>query len=256
MTCFLKPVDRLFQRLQPLPLEKEHIKHSNGNGRVSEVEDWAEKDEMPIGAEEEFGQPGGIFAGHVDDGEIEHVDHAAVQPARIAAPVGEERRHLREGALAEDAPVEHAVDDVAHGACRDEGEAKQHAELGAFLRLADQNPEQGDDGHNAEEAQGQLKEAAATQPTEGHAVVFDKQQPEPTPDNGGVLSESHTGLDPNLEDLVEEQDEKNHHKRPDEAAAAFFFHFFFSLASRQRVVMGTQRSLSLGMSRPVSQQTP
>ena len=75
-------------------------------------------------------------------------------------------------------------------------------------------------------------------------------------DDGRLLVKGHTRLDPNLEDLVEEQHEKYHHKRPNEAAAALLFHFFFSLASKQRVVMGTQRSLSLGMSRPVSQHTP
>ena len=88
---------------------------------------------MPVGAEEEVRQPGGVFFGHIHDGEIEHVDHAPVQPTRIAAAIGEEGRNMGEGALAEDAPVEHAVDDVTHRACRDEGNAKQHTELSAFL---------------------------------------------------------------------------------------------------------------------------
>ena len=96
---------------------------------------------MPVRAEEEIGQPGSILTGDIDNGEIEHVDHTPVQPARITATVGEEGRDFGEGAFAEDAPVEHAVDDVAHGTCCDEGEAKQHAELGAFLRLTDQDPE-------------------------------------------------------------------------------------------------------------------
>lgn len=51
-----KPITTvLFQRLQPFPLEDQHIKDPNGNGRVSEIEDGTEKDEMPIGTEEEIG---------------------------------------------------------------------------------------------------------------------------------------------------------------------------------------------------------
>ena len=131
---------------------------------------------MSISAEEEIGQPGGVLAGHVDDGEVKHVDHPTVQPTGVAAAVGEEGGHLREGALAEDTPVEHAVNNVADGARGDESDAKQHTELGLFLRQAHQHPEQGDDGDEAEQAEGQLQDTAAAHPTEGHAVVFDKQK--------------------------------------------------------------------------------
>ena len=134
---FGHPLFWLFQCLQPFPLENEHIEHSDSDGRVSEIKNRSEEDEMPVRAEEEIGQPCGVFAGHIDNGEIKHIDHTTVQPAGIAATVGEEGRDLGEGALAENAPIEHAVDDVAHGTRRDEGNAKQHTELGAFLRLTD-----------------------------------------------------------------------------------------------------------------------
>ncbi len=165
----------LVQCFKPLPLEDEHIKHADGYGSVGEVEYGPKEDEMAIWTEEKLRQPGSIFAGHVDDGEIEHVDHAPVQPAGITATVGKEGRDLGVGALAEDAAVEHAVDDVAHGARRDEGEAKQHTELGVFFRQPHQHPEQGHDGHNAEQAERQLQETAATHPAKGHAVVLDEQ---------------------------------------------------------------------------------
>lgn len=54
-TFFGHPLFWLFQSLQPFPLEDQHIKDPNGNGRVSEIEDGTEKDEMPIGTEEEIG---------------------------------------------------------------------------------------------------------------------------------------------------------------------------------------------------------
>ncbi len=46
-----------FQCFQPFPLENEHVEHAYRDGSVGEVEDGAEEDEMPIGTEEELGQP-------------------------------------------------------------------------------------------------------------------------------------------------------------------------------------------------------
>ena len=52
---FGHPLFWLFQCLQPLPLENQHIEHAYCDGGVSEVEDGTEEDEMPIGTEEELG---------------------------------------------------------------------------------------------------------------------------------------------------------------------------------------------------------
>ena len=38
---------------QPFPLEKDHVKHADGDGCIRKVEDGPEKDEMVVGAEEE-----------------------------------------------------------------------------------------------------------------------------------------------------------------------------------------------------------
>ena len=192
------------QRFQPLPLENQHVEHAYRDSSVGEVENGAEEDEMPVGTEEKLGQPGGVFSRHVDDGEIQHVDHTPMQPAGITTTVGEQGRDLRIGALAEDAPIEHAVNDVAHGTRRDEGDAEQHAKLGLLFRQTYQNQEQGHDGHNAEQAERQLQETAATHPAKGHAVVLDEQQIEPMPDDRDLLTERHTRFDPDLEDLVED----------------------------------------------------
>ena len=110
-----------------------------------------------------------------------------MQPARITTAIREEGRDLREGALAEDAPIERTVDDITYSACGDEGNAEQHAKLGTLLRLVDQHPKQENDGHDPEEAQGQLPPSAATKPAKGHAVVLDKQQVEPMTDDGRFL---------------------------------------------------------------------
>jgi len=211
---------------------------------------------MPVGTEEEIRQPSGIFLGHVNDRKIEHVDHAPVQPASIATTIGEQSGYLLVGTLIENASVKHTIDDVAHRARRDEGKAEYHAELGVFPCQAADNDEQRDDRYNTEQAQNQLHDTTTAHPAEGHTLVLDEQQLEPVPHNGNLRAQSHVRFDPNLKDLVQEQDNEHHHKRPHQAVVAGLFHRFFSLASRQRVVMGTQRSLSLGMSLPVSQQMP
>ena len=87
-TIFGHPLFWLFQCLQPFPLEDQHIEHANGDGRIGKIKYGSEEDEMPVGTEEELGQPGGILTSDIDDGEVEHVDHASVQPAGIASPVG------------------------------------------------------------------------------------------------------------------------------------------------------------------------
>ncbi len=66
--------------LQPFPLEEQHIEHAYRDGCVGKVEDRPEENKMPVGAEEEIRQPRGIFFCYVNDGEIQHVDHASMQP--------------------------------------------------------------------------------------------------------------------------------------------------------------------------------
>ena len=68
-------------------MEQQHIKHANSNGRVSEVEDGTEENEMSVRTEKEVGKPSGIFLGHIDDGKIEHIDYTTMQPACVAAAV-------------------------------------------------------------------------------------------------------------------------------------------------------------------------
>lgn len=230
------------ETLQPFPLEQDHVEDPDGDGRVREVEDGAEKDEMPVLAEEEVGEPAVVLPGDVNEGEIQHVNNLAVQPSGVM-------KHLA---------VKHAVDDVAHGASGDQRQPQQDTESRVFPRKAEHNEDQGDHRHNAEDAQGRLHNATAAHPSEGHARILDEQQLEPVSENGDLLADGHMGLYPNLKDLVDEQDDSNDDESAGKALVFRFAHFFFSfiLASRQIVVVGTQRSLSLGISRPVARQTP
>ena len=199
---YYKLFTALFYAFQPFPLEDKHIKHANSDGSISKVEDGPEENEMAIGTKEEIRQPRGIFLCHVNDGEIEHIDHASMQPSGITAAIREQNGQLGEGTLAEDTAIEHTIDDVAHCARRDERQAEQHTKLGVFLRKSENDDEPGNDCHNAEEAQYQLHGSSAAQPAKGHAFVLDEQQLEPLPDDGNLFAQSHVQFDPNLEDLA------------------------------------------------------
>ena len=159
----------------------------------------------------------------------------------------------------EDLSVKQAVDDVAQGARCDQRDADEHAELGAFFREVKQRVKQGDHGQNSENAQQGLDDAAVAHHAESHAVVLDEQQLEPVAKQGNLLPDGHVRLDPDLEDLVENQDNGDDDQGAGEAFVFCLSHFFlfsFILASRQMVVVGTQRSLSLGISLPVARQMP
>lgn len=232
----------VLEGLQPFPLEKDHVKDPDGDGRIGKVENGAEENEMPVLSKEEVGQPAVVLPGNVDDGEVKHVHHLTMQPTGIM-------EHL---------PVKHAVDDVAHGSGSDEGETQHDAEPRVLPGQPEHDEEQGDHRHNPEDAQDGLHDAASAHPSEGHAWILDEQKLEPVAENGDLLANGHVGPDPNLKDLVNDQDDSYDDESACQALAFRLAHFFFSfiLASRQIVVVGTQRSLSLGISLPVARQTP
>ena len=198
---------------------------------------------MVIGAKQKIGQPTVAVASHVDDGEVQHVDHLSVQPSGVM----------------EDLSVKHAVDDVAEGTCGNEGEAEQHAELGVFLCETEKQKDQCDDRYDPECAKQGLHQTAAAHPTEGHAWILDEEQLEPVAQHRDFLTKGHVSLYPDLQDLIKQQYDENDDERPNQAfpfGLSHFLFFSFILASKQIVVVGTQRSLSFGMSLPVARQMP
>ena len=197
---------------------------------------------MAVWSKKEVRQPAVVLPSDVDDGEIQHIDYLAVQPSCVM----------------KDFSVKHTVYDIAHGACRDEGEPKHHPELGVFLGKTEQKENQYDDRDDSENAQEGFHGTAASHPSECHAGILNEQQLEPIAKNRYFLANLHVRLDPNLENLIDDQDGENDDERADQAFAFCLCHFFFSFifASRQIVVVGTQRNLSLGISLPVARQTP
>ena len=179
-----------------LPLEKHQVEGAAGDAAVGDVEDGPEEDHVAAAPDGEVRRQGGV-----DQREVEHVDHLAVEERRVV----------------ENEPVEHRVDLVADGSGKDRGEAVEHAfrRVGPLQQLAEIHDDNGDE-REAAEAQRKLAEPFAELQAEGHAVVLDEEDLEPRPEHGDALPDGHVRLDQDLDDLVD--DEQQDHEQRDARA--------------------------------------
>ena len=173
---------------------------ADGDGGVGDVEDGVEEEEV-FAAEE--GEPLGPV--ELEKGEVEHIDHLALEEGGVAAFGREEGCH-REGALAEYQAIETAVDEVAHGTGKYQCQVGHHDGAGPFLEEVEEVPQQGSRGHKAEEGKDDLACCAAEGGAEGEALVLDEMQQAPVAQQGNFLSEVEMGLDPDFHYLVDDED--------------------------------------------------
>lgn len=246
-----------------LAIEQQHGNGPAADGGIGEVEYGAEEHKMLPAYERHPLRPRGV-----DDGEVEHVDHLAVEKWCIAAAFGKESgRHLR--AFAEQHAVEHTVYDVAQSACKHQGYADDESRLHVEFYHLIQKPADNSHGYDAERGQKQFPHNLHA---EGHAVVFGKQDIEPRGRRGGdaqfvihpapgvdAFVPIHLRLYAYLDELVYDQGSDNDEPRQpplrEELAHARYFLPLF-LASMLSVAWGTARRRSAGMSLPVSRQMP
>ena len=66
------------------PLKDQNGKDPDRDRRIGQVENGPEEDEFLAGSE---GEP--LRKMTLDDGEVEHVNHLAIQQGRVASPLGE-----------------------------------------------------------------------------------------------------------------------------------------------------------------------
>lgn len=184
-------------------LENDEDGDTDRNGRIGDVEDGPEEDELIPSPERE---PVRVEA--LDDREIEHVHHLAVQEAAVAPLGGHEPGNLVKGAFAEDHPVKGAVDDVAQGTGQDQGYAEHEPRRLVTADHADQVPSDGDHREDPENAQGDLAKLATEFHSEGHPFIFSEMENEPIAEDRDLASgaDEHAGLDPDLECLIGDQD--------------------------------------------------
>jgi hypothetical protein len=157
-------------------LEEKEGDDTDGNGGIGKVENGFEEGEL-LAADD--WEPGGVMG--VDEREVEHVNHFAVEEIGIAGAEGDEVGDvLHVGvAVVEKEAVEHAVDEVAEGAGIDERGAAEETPMVFFTDKVAEVEGAEDDGDEAEEGEDDLSEIAAKLPAPGHAYVFYKMKAEP-----------------------------------------------------------------------------
>ena len=145
--CFFGIFFRFFLFFRCKKLVENQHKDTDGDGGVGEVENGVEEGEI-LSAHKRH--PLGPCDGK--ERKIEHVNHLAVKERRITAPFGEHRGHLSI-TFAEHQSVETAVEDVANGSGKHQGET-DYKELARvlFYKVYDK-PRYAHRGHETENGQ-------------------------------------------------------------------------------------------------------
>jgi len=152
---------------QPFVVEDDEGYSAAGDGCVGKVED---------GGEEGVAAYEGERLGPGEEGEVEHVDYAALEELAVAAAEGDEPGGAEGCALGEDEAVEEVVDDVACGAGNDEGEAEDES---AGVASAYGSREEDDEEEGGGESEEGEEECGDELHAERHPFVFDEMDFEP-----------------------------------------------------------------------------
>ena len=190
-------------------MEEQQIDHCARDISVGQIENRAEEVVVVIDQERE---PLGA-AVPLEEREVEHIDHLTHQECAVTLA---QRRH-REGCRGgEDHAVEHRIDQITNRTGKNQRQADEYAARGATLGACEvvDVVTQRTDHHHAEEAQHQLAPVDSATHFESHterrAAVLDKVEVEPREDLDRLV-EAHRGLNPNFQDLVEQEQHQNHY---------------------------------------------
>ena len=98
-------------------MEDEEVEDRNGDVTVRKVED---------GREEQLATHQRHPLGEVEEGEVEHIDHLAIDEWGIAATLGQELCNTCEGRFGEDYTIECAIDHIADGSRKNHRKANNY----------------------------------------------------------------------------------------------------------------------------------
>lgn len=181
-------------------VEKDEYEYADGDVGVSEVENRTEEDKVFASPKRD---PSGEGAFH--QGEVEHINHFAMQEGGVTAAVREDGGYFVV-AVTEYHAIEEAVDDVADGSAEYQREREQYACRRFFAIEVHNVPTDSPDGKDAEQAKEHFAcFAVAKFHSECHAVVFDKEDFEPVPEYGNFFTEHHVGFNPDFDHLVNDK---------------------------------------------------
>jgi len=147
-------------------LEDQDSDNADRNRRIGKIEDGAEKLKFVTAYK---GHPRGIVC--LDDGEVQHIDHPAMQEGGIAM-WREYLRYMLVSALFEDEAVEHTVNKITQRTRKDEARTDDKTSVVFLLydRLDIVDTEY--DGDETEKGQRHLSPGAAELPAPGHALIL------------------------------------------------------------------------------------
>jgi hypothetical protein len=187
-------------------LEEHQYENTGRYGSVCNIEDGLE--ELELFATKN-GEPGGIVT--MDNGEVEHIYHLAVKKRGVASAPRDKTRYVK-GAFGEDHPVEDGVYEIAHGACQDEGTAKDDASGVAFIDQLAEDEEACYNSYEAEEREDKLAPVGlADLHAEGHAFVLEEMELCPVANDIDLACHARVEMrfDIDLDCLIYKQNEEN-----------------------------------------------
>lgn len=201
-------------------VEESFLKEEDGDnayrdGGIRQVKDGTKEFEIVA---PDKGEPAWVM--RLYDREVEHVDHAPVKEGGISM-LGKHLRHVVVGAMLEDEPIEHTIEEIAERSREDEAGAYDKPAV-VFLfydRLDIVDAEH--HGYQAKQGQRHLSPAATKFPAPGHPLVLYKidlrlvsQQLDPVVIRGhripveiGRMAQRHMCFYPNLKGLIGDDDQ-------------------------------------------------
>ena len=168
---------------------------------IGKVEDWGEEHTMLTRIDRHPIRHVPFY-----QGEVEHIDHLAIEELTVPFSPRLEICHLRIRGIVEDESVEKTINDVACRTRCNEGETNDVSRRSSTLDFAVDEPPNQTDSHHSEKREEEF--AAPEFPSESHPVVLYKQQAEPAGDFD-AFTQLHARLDTDLDDLV---NDKNGHE--------------------------------------------
>lgn len=187
-------------------IEQQHGNGSAADGRIGQIENGAEENEMLTAHKRHPQRPV-----ELEQREVKHVDHPSVQPIGIALPHGHKRGNAHARTLAKNGTIEDTVDDITHRPCENQRDADNVARLETRLRQPPDVPQNDAREHQPHQ---RLHHFWHHLHAERHTVVLDKGDVEPVCDRD-ALPIIHVCLHHNLDDLVQNKREQNDaHRQP------------------------------------------
>ena len=149
------------------------IKNKQGNdaatdSRIGKVKNRAEENKVITSYKRHPVRPVGI-----DNREVEHIDHLAMQPVGISLPQWNPRSNLRMSTLAEYLSIEHTVDDVTHCAGQNQGKTNQVTIL-HLVRPFHQFHQIDRNQYSSHDTEKRQEQFGKNLQTKSHTVVFRK----------------------------------------------------------------------------------